>query len=84
MHNLNIDLLQQFKRSNIYCITYSEFRPRRVWIEWGRPEKGEPKRETFMGAEYWQNVWPSLPEHERPKFGPSQTGGSIQWSKANV
>lgn len=80
MHNLNIDLLMQWKRSNVFCITYSEFMPRRVWLEWGSPELGQPKRETFMGADYWQNIYPNLPENERPAFGPSCTGGSIQWS----
>lgn len=84
MHNLDIDLLMQWKRSNVFCITYSEFNPRRVWLEWGNAENGEPKRETFMGAEYWQKIWPTLPEHVRPKFGPSHTGGSLQWSKPNV
>jgi hypothetical protein len=83
MHNLDIDLLMQWKRSNVFCITYSEFRPRRVWLEWGSPEKGQPKRETFMGAEYWQKIYPNLPENERPRFGPSATGGSIQWSTSS-
>lgn len=82
MMHLNIDLLMMWKRSYVCCITYSEFRPRRVWLEWGSPELSQPKRETFMGAEYWQNVWPHLPENERPKFGPSCTGGSIQWSSS--
>lgn len=82
MHNLNVDLLMTFKRSNTFCITYSEYRPRRVWVEWGSPEMGQPKRETFMGAEYWQQVWNKLPEELRPKFGPSSTGGSIQWSSS--
>jgi len=84
MQNLDIDLLMQWKRSKVFCITYSEFKPRRVWLEWGSAENGELKRETFMGAEYWQKIWPTLPEHERPKFGPSHTGGSLQWSKPNV
>lgn len=83
MHNLNIDLLMQWKRSNVFCITYSEFRPRRVWLEWGSPELGQPKRETFMGAEYWQKIYPNLPENERPRFAPSATGGSIQWSTSS-
>lgn len=81
MHNLDICLLMQWKRSNVFCITISP-KPRRIWLEWGSPELGQSKRETFMGAEYWQNVWPHLPENERPKFGPSCTGGSIQWSSS--
>ena len=80
MHQLDIDLLMMWKRSNIFCITYSEFRPRRVWLEWGSPELGQAKRETFMGADYWQKIYPSLSETERPKFAPSSTRGSIQWS----
>lgn len=84
MHNLDIDLLMQWKRSNVFCITYSEVNCRRVWLEWGNTENGQPKRETFMGADYWQKIWPNLSEHERPKFGPSATGGSLQWSKPNV
>lgn len=80
MMNLDVDLLMMWKRGCVCCITYSEFRPRRVWLEWGSPELGQPKRETFMGADYWQKIWPTLPENERPKFGPSCTGGSIQWS----
>lgn len=84
MHNLDIDLLMQWKRSNVFCITYSEFKPRRVWLEWGSTENGEPKRETFMGAEYWQKIYPYLPEEQQPRFAPSATGGSIQWSKPNV
>jgi hypothetical protein len=82
MMNLNVDLLMMWKRSNVYCITYSEFRPRRVWLEWGSTDLGQPKRETLMGAEYWQEVWPTLPEEQHPKFGPSSTGGSIQWGSS--
>lgn len=82
MHELDVDLLMMFKRSNAFCITYSEFRPRRVWLEWGNPAQGQPKVETFMGKDYWENVWPKLPENERPKFGPSSTGGSMQWGKS--
>ena len=78
MSNLDIDLLMQWHRSNVFCITISP-KPRRVWLEWGQPSHDQPKRTTFMGKEYWQNVYPTLPEDRRPRFGPSCTGGSMQW-----
>ena len=78
MHNLDIDLLMQWRRSNVFCITISP-RPRRVWLGWGSSKLGEPKQEIFIGADYWRRVYPSLSKHERPKFAPSCTGGSIQW-----
>lgn len=79
MHNLDVDLLMQWTRSNVYCISISP-KPRRVWLEWGSAKFGEPRQQVFMGAQYWQTVYPNLPDHERPKFGPSCTGGSVQWS----
>ncbi len=78
MHNLDIDLLMQWRRSNVFCITISP-RPRRVWIGWGSSKLGEPRREMFMGAHYWNRIYPTLPKHDRPKFAPSCTGGSLQW-----
>jgi hypothetical protein len=79
MHNLDVDLLMHWTRSNVFCLTISPL-PRRVWIEWGNPASGEPRQTRFMGADYWQNIYPHLPEAERPKFGPSCTKGSIRWS----
>lgn len=78
MHNLDVDLLMQWKRSNVFCISISP-KPRRVWFEWGDTSLGQPRRETFMGADYWQNIYPSLPDNERPRFAPSCSGGSVQW-----
>lgn len=78
MHELDLDLLMQFKRSNVYCITISPL-PRRVWLEWGRPSLGEKRQQVFMGLDYWRKLYPSLPDSQRPKFGPSCTGGSMQW-----
>jgi hypothetical protein len=78
MHNLDIDLLMQWSRSNVYCITISP-KPRRVWLEWGSVKLGEPRQKIFMGAHYWQRIFPSLPTHARPKYAPSCTGGAIQW-----
>jgi hypothetical protein len=82
MHNLDIDLLMQWTRSNVFCITIGP-RPRRVWLEWGRPSHGEPRMNVLMGASYWQRTYPSLAPSDRPKFGPSHTQGRIQWSSKN-
>ncbi len=78
MHECDVDLLMQWTRSNVYCITISP-KSRRVWLEWGDQKKGEPRQTLFMGADYWQRVYPTLAENERPKFGPSHTGGAMQW-----
>jgi hypothetical protein len=82
MHNLDVDLLMQWTRSNVFCITIGP-RPRRVWLEWGRPSQGELRMNVLMGSEYWQRKYPSLPPSDRPKFGPSFTQGRIQWSLKN-
>lgn len=76
MHNLDIDLLMQWSRSNVYCISISP-KPRRIWLAWG--ELDAPRCTVFMGTDYWHRVYPTLPEDERPKFAPSQTGGRMFW-----
>ncbi|MDM7948292.1 hypothetical protein [Hydrogenophaga sp.] len=78
MHHLDVDLCMTWKRSNVFCLTIGP-KPRRCWIEWGRPAMGERKQEVVMGADYWQNVYPTLPMASRPKFGPSATNGSLRW-----
>lgn len=78
MMNLDIDLLQMWHRANVFCITISP-KPRRVWLEWGSASRGEPKRTGHMGTHYWREIYPNLPEHERPKFAPSCTQGSLRW-----
>ena len=78
MMNLDIDLLQQWTRSNVFCVSISP-KARHVWHEWG--DLDAPRLTTFMGIDYWQNVYPNLPKHERPKFGPSHSGGRVQWRK---
>ncbi len=78
MHHLDIDLLMHWTRSSVFCITISP-RPRRVWIEWGDVKRGEPAQTRLMGTDYWQHVYPSLPKRQRPKYGPSCTGGNLQW-----
>lgn len=79
MHNLDVDLLMQWTRSNVFCLTIAP-EPRRVWIEWGRPSRGEPRRRIFMGTQYWQAIYPTLPNESRPRYAPSHTAGRIQWS----
>ena len=81
MHNLDIDLLMQWTRSNVFCITIGP-KPRRVWVEWGDISRGEPKQRVFMGADFWQRVYPTLPPSERPRFGPSHSGGAMRWSSS--
>lgn len=83
MHRLDIDLLMQWTRSNVYCITISP-QPRRVWVEWGSVKRGEPSNTTHMGADYWQRIYPELPENMRPRFGPSMTEGRMWWSRGKA
>ena len=45
MHNLDVDLLMQWTRSNVFCITVSS-KPRRVWLEWGNQQIGEPRQRS--------------------------------------
>ena len=47
MYNLEIDLCMQWRHSNGCCITISPL-PRRVWLEWGSPSMGEPRRTDYM------------------------------------
>lgn len=82
MHNLDIDLLMQYRRSNVYCVTISP-KPRRVWLEWvpwGHGDNGSNKIE-YMGRDYWQNQFPHLSNAEKPKFQPSETSGKMHWLK---
>lgn len=83
MTNCDIDLLQQWSHSNIFCITISP-RPRRVWHEWTARGKGDDgsNRIEYMGVKFWQEVYPTLPEHQRPKFAPSCSGGAMQWRRS--
>lgn len=80
MHNLDIDLLMQWERSNTFCITIGP-RPRRVWLEWvqGGTGEGGSNKKTFMGVDYWENKYPFMPVDKRPKYGPSMSGGKMWW-----
>lgn len=85
MMNLDIDLLMQWRRSNVFCITISP-KPRRVWLEWmpsGQGENGSNKIE-HMGLDYWQNRFPVLSDDEKPKFSPSATNGQMYWEKNSL
>lgn len=79
MHNLDVDLCMTWTRSNVFCLTIAP-RPRRCWLQWGRPSLGEPKQRALMGVDYWQKVFPHLPVDQRPKFAPSSTGGHMHWN----
>ena len=80
IQTLDVCLLMTWTRSNVFCITISP-KPRRIWTEWGSPTLGEPRQNVLIGADYWQRIYPRLPEHERPKFGPSCTGGRIHFGE---
>jgi hypothetical protein len=78
MQNLDIDLCMTWTKSNVFCLTISPI-PRRCWVQWGRSRLGEPRQETILGADYWQRVYPTLPAGQRPRYGPSCTGGAMHW-----
>lgn len=80
MHNLDLDLLMQWGKSNVICVTVGP-KPRRVWLEWVQQGKGEggSNKITHMGEHYWNNLFPELPPENKPKFHPSQTGGKMYW-----
>jgi hypothetical protein len=78
MANLDLDLVMMWKKSNVFCVTISP-QPRRVFLEWVPRGEGDGGGNsiTYMGQHYWQSVWPGLPEEQRPKYGPSATGGKM-------
>ena len=78
MWNLDIDLLMSWTKSNVFCVTISP-KPRRVYLQWGDPKKGEARQTTLMGTHFWKEIYPTLPDNERPKFAPSCTNGAMQW-----
>lgn len=80
MANLDIDLLMLWHHSNVMCVTISP-KPRRVHLEWVKYGQGDGGSNcvSLMGEYYWQKVWPGLTEEQRPKYGPSATGGSMKW-----
>lgn len=83
MMNLDIDLFMTWRKANIFCITISDYKPRRVWLEWvpmGQGENGSNKIE-HMGRDYWENQYPLLAPEERPRFHPSATNGHMGWGR---
>lgn len=78
MHNLDLDLLMQWDKSNVCCITIAP-NPRRVWLKWVKKGSGDngSNKIDYMGVKYWGTVFPSLPDNQKPKFFPSSTGGSL-------
>lgn len=82
MANLDVDLVMMWHYSNVLCITISP-EPRRVYLEWVPQGQGDgnSNRRTYVGEHYWQREWPDLPADERPRFGPSATGGRMYFSK---
>jgi hypothetical protein len=83
MHNLDIDLLMQWDKSNVYCITISDNFQRRVWLEWCSKGKGDGGSNStyFMGEYYWTSTWHKMAPEGRPKFGPSKSGGLLYFKK---
>jgi hypothetical protein len=83
MNHLDIDLLMCWEKSNVFCVTINEAAPRRVWLEWTATGQGDngSNRKMLMGTDYWQRIFPTLPESERPQFHPSATNGAMQWRK---
>lgn len=81
-HNLDFDILMDWHHSSVFCVTYSEYKPRRVWKTWVPLGQGDGGGNsiTHMGRHFWQTIWPTLPPEERPVFGPSATGGRMWWS----
>jgi hypothetical protein len=82
MDNLDIDLLMQWRKSNVFCITISP-NPRRVWVEWVPTGKGDNASNsiTKRGENYWLNQFPQLSEQDKPRYYPSSTNGKMWWGK---
>lgn len=78
-HNLNLDLIMSWGKSNVFCLTYSEFKPRRVAIEWVQSGTGEggSNKITYYGEQYWMSKFAKLPKEQRPKFSPSMSDGKM-------
>lgn len=77
---LDIDLLMQWDKSNVLCVTISP-QPRRVWLKWVPQGKGEggSNKITYWGEKFWQETFHGLTM--KPKFGPSATDGKMYWKK---
>lgn len=78
IYNTPVDLVMFWRQSSTFCLTISP-KPRRVALEWVRKGKGEngSNRITYFGTHFWQNVYPTMVDEDKPKFAPSSTGGAM-------
>jgi hypothetical protein len=85
MMNLDIDLLMQWRKTSVCCITISPY-PRRVWLEWVPQGEGDnsSNKIEYMGASYWRDVFPGLDVIDRPKHFPSSTNGSLRFGNVGA
>lgn len=83
MMNLDVDLLMEWTRSNVFCISIAPY-PRRIHLQWGRPSLGEPQQRVLVGREYWLEQFPRLSSAERPKHFPSATDGRMSWRPSDI
>lgn len=79
--NTPADLLMFWRESNTFCLSISP-KPRRVALEWVTKGKGEngSNKITYFGSHFWQVVYPTLPDHEKPLFAPSCSAGAMYFS----
>jgi hypothetical protein len=80
MYNLDIDLLMSWHHSQVFCVTIGP-KPRRVFLEWVPKGSGTNGGNSvvYMGEQYWAIEWPKQTSEQRPKFGPSASGGKMFW-----
>jgi hypothetical protein len=86
MYNCNVDLLQMWRSSNVFCVSICD-KPRRVWHEWVNSGDGDggTNRIEWMGVDFWLNKFPLLKNHKkkRPRYFPSYTSGEMFWKEDN-
>lgn len=80
MDNTDIDLLMFWRHSSTFCMDICP-KPRRVAVEWVSTGKGEngSNKITHRGWDYWNNIYPTLPEDKKPKFGASMSNGNMSY-----
>lgn len=82
IYNTPADLLMFWRKTNTFCISIAPT-PRRVALEWVQMGKGEggSNKITYIGADFWKNVYPTLDQDKKPLHAPSATGGSMYFNK---
>lgn len=82
MYNTPADLLMFWRGTNTFCISIAPS-PRRVALEWVSTGKGDngSNKITYYGTHFWNNIYPTLEESQKPKFSPPVSGGSMYFSK---